>query len=232
MQIGGKRFSRFKKGGHGTCEHTRTHDLDLQIPEESLSGLVPGAAGVDLDLGQLDGLLVLDFEDNLVVDGDAVDVLGAHQGLRNLNPGPLTSGRKRFEGLCVRHLLKDLSEVIVNCRLNRFLCLSYLPVQCRGDHHSLGLVDPDHWASIAHLAARSEPFPSDRHVENVGVAAVVVVSGLDFKRHSPFFGQGRKSSQKVVLGKFLLTSQREGCLPRHILALGKSNEDSKRSKKE
>ena len=53
MQIGGKRFSRFKKGSHGTCEHTRTHDLDLQIPEESLSGLVPGAAGVDLDVGQL-----------------------------------------------------------------------------------------------------------------------------------------------------------------------------------
>ena len=116
MQIGGKRFSRFKKGIHGTCEHTRTHDLDLQIPEESLSGLVPGAAGVDLDLGQLHRLLVLDFEDNLVADGDAVDVLGAHQGLRNLNPGPLSSGRKRFEGLRVCHLLKDLSEVIVNRR--------------------------------------------------------------------------------------------------------------------
>ena len=116
MQIGGKRFSRFKKGGHGTCEHTRTHDLDLQIPEEPLSGLVPGAACVDFDLGQLHRLLVLDFEDNLVADGDAVDVLGAHQGLRNLNPGPLSSGRKRFEGLCVRHLLKDLSEVIVNRR--------------------------------------------------------------------------------------------------------------------
>ena len=84
MQIGGNRFFSVKKGSHGTCEHTRTHDLDLQVPEESLSGLVPGAAGVDLDVGQLHGLLIPDFEDNLVADGYAVDVLGAHQGLRNL----------------------------------------------------------------------------------------------------------------------------------------------------
>ena len=64
-----------------TYKHTRNPDLNLQIAEEAFPCSVPGTAGVHSDIRELHWLLVLDVEDVLARDGDAVHVLDPDQAL-------------------------------------------------------------------------------------------------------------------------------------------------------
>ena len=64
-----------------TYKHTGNPDLNLQVAEKTFPRRVPGAAGVHFNIRELHWLLVLDVEDVLARDRDAVHVLDPDQAL-------------------------------------------------------------------------------------------------------------------------------------------------------
>ena len=64
-----------------TYKHTGYPDLNIEVAEKTFPRCVPGTAGVHFDIRVLHWLLVLDVEDVLARDGDAVHVLEPNQPL-------------------------------------------------------------------------------------------------------------------------------------------------------
>ena len=86
-----------------TCKYTafdfRNPDMYFQILKEAFCSSVPGTACVDLDVGELSWLPVLDSVDSFAGNGYLVDVLGSNQTLAHLNSRPFSCWwKKTFDG--------------------------------------------------------------------------------------------------------------------------------------
>ena len=88
-----------------TCKYTafdfRNLDLYFQILKEAFCSRVPGTACVDLNVGQLNWLRVLDSVDSFAGNGYLVHVLGSNQTLADLDSRPFSCGWKTFDGFGV-----------------------------------------------------------------------------------------------------------------------------------
>ena len=86
-----------------TCKNTAFDfgnlDLYFQILEEAFCSRVPGTARVDLHVGELNRLPVLDSVDSFAGNGYLVDVLGSNQTLAHLDSCPFSCWwKKTFDG--------------------------------------------------------------------------------------------------------------------------------------
>ena len=176
------------------CSLNGNFDLNFQVSDHSFSSRVPGTSCEHFDIGKLHWLGVGDCKVVLAPNCDGVGILGANETLTDLDAGPFASRGECFDGFCI----------------------SSLAIQRRGYHDSTTLVNPDGWGPISDLSTASQPFASDRHVEDVRVTGEAVVGRVDLQGHLPFLGQLGKRRQVVVLGKVKLISLRKSRCPLHL----------------